>query len=93
MGQDIVMSKLNKMVLRGWPDVDQDLQAYWTFRDELCICDGLLMKGDRLITPPNRANDCLFWPGITKQIQEKVEKCQICKRYIGIASERTINAT
>ena len=94
------------MVLRGWPDkisdVDQDLQAYWNFRDELCICDGLLMKGDCLITPPslctqmldkihsshlgmekclNRARDCLFWPGITKQIQEKVEKCQICNRY------------
>ena len=93
------------MVLRGWPDkisdVNQDLQAYWNVRDELCICDGLLMKGDRLITPPslwkemldkihssnlgrekclNRARDCLFWPGITKQIQEKVEQCQICNR-------------
>ena len=25
----------------------------------------------------NRARDCLFWAGITKQIQEKVEQCQI----------------
>ncbi|XP_028413681.1 uncharacterized protein K02A2.6-like, partial [Dendronephthya gigantea] len=106
MDRDIVMSKLKEMVLRGWPDkiseVDQDVQAYWNFRDELCICDGLLMKGDRLITPSslrtemldkihsshlgmekclNRARDCLFWPGITKQIQKKVEKCQTCNRY------------
>ena len=29
----------------------------------------------------NRARDCLFWPGITKQIQDKVAKCQVCNRY------------
>ena len=106
MDQDLVMLKLKEMVLRGRPDkmsdVDNDLQAYWNFRDELCICYGLLMRGDRLITPPslqkemvdkihsshlgmekclNRARDCLFWSGITKQIQEKLEQCQICNRY------------
>ncbi len=104
--RDITMSKLKEMVLQGWPEkiseVDQDLHADWNFRDELCICDGLLTKGDRLITPPglrtemldkihsshlgmekclHRARDCLFSPGMTKQIQEKVEKCQICNRY------------
>ena len=29
----------------------------------------------------NHARDCLFWPGNTKQIQKKVEKCHICNRY------------
>ena len=29
----------------------------------------------------NRARDCLFWPGITKQVQDKVAKCQICNRH------------
>ena len=83
-------------------EVDPDLQEYWNFRNELCICDGHLLKGDRLITPYalrpemvdkihsshlgmekclNRARDCLFWPGITEQIQDKVAKCQVCNRY------------
>ena len=51
---DPVLSKLKKVILTGWPEnwseVEPELQDYWNFRDELCICDGLLMKGDRLIT-------------------------------------------
>ena len=49
---DPVLSKLKKVILTGWPEnrseVEPELQDYWNFRDELCICDGLLMKGDRL---------------------------------------------
>ena len=70
LDQDFVMLKLKEMVLRGRPDkisdVDQDLQAYWNFRDELCICDGLLMKGNRLITPPS------LW----KEMLDKLTLCQ-----------------
>ena len=52
---DPVLSRSREVVLRGWPEnwaeLAKDLREYWNFRDELCICDGLLMKGDRLITP------------------------------------------
>ena len=41
-----VLSKLKKVILTGWPEnmseVEPELQDYWNFRDELCICDGLL---------------------------------------------------
>ena len=31
--------------------MEPELQDYWNLTDELCICEGLFMKGDRLITP------------------------------------------
>ena len=52
---DPVLSRLREVVLSGWPEnraeLAPELREHWNFRDELCICDGLLMKGDRLITP------------------------------------------
>ena len=52
---DPLLSQLREIVLNGWPEnraeLAPELREYWNFRDELCICDGLLMKGDRLITP------------------------------------------
>ena len=60
---DPVLSKLKKVILIGWPEsrseVEPELQDYWNFRDELCICDGLLMKGDRLITPYSLRDEML----------------------------------
>ena len=97
---DPVLSKLKKVILTGWPEnrseVEPELQDYWNFRDELCICDGLLMKGDRLITPYSlrdemlekgvekclsRAREGLFWPNISKNIKEKVASCGVCNKY------------
>lgn len=47
--------KLKDTVLQGWPtnkrDLDSELTPYWNFRDEISIVDGLLLKGDRIITP------------------------------------------
>ena len=39
--------------------MEPELQDYWNFRDDLCICDGLLMKGDRLITPYSLRDEML----------------------------------
>ena len=45
---DPVLSKLKTVIVTGWPEnrseVEPELQDFWNFRDELCICDGLLMK-------------------------------------------------
>ena len=41
------------MIVTGWPEnrseVEPELQDFWNFRDELCICDGRLMKSTRSI--------------------------------------------
>ncbi|XP_062603618.1 uncharacterized protein K02A2.6-like [Saccostrea cucullata] len=53
--KDPVLMKLKDTVLQGWPtnrkDLDSELTPYWNFRDEISIVDGLLLKGDRIITP------------------------------------------
>ena len=60
---DPVLSRLREVVLSGWPEnwaaLAPELREYWNFRDELCICDGLLMKGDRLITPSSLRTEML----------------------------------
>lgn len=47
--------KLKETSLQGWPtnkrDLDSELTSYWNFRDEISIVDGILLKGDRIITP------------------------------------------
>ena len=79
-----------------------ELQEYWNYRDMFIICDGLLLKGDRLLTPKSlrpemlerihgsylgiekcidRARESLFWPGISKHIQERVSTCAVCNRH------------
>ena len=55
MEQDTSMQKLIKVIQAGWPDERQacscELQAYWNYRDELCIHEGLIYKGKRIIIP------------------------------------------
>ena len=60
---DPVLSRLREVVLNSWPEnraeLAPELREYWNFRDELCIFDGLLMKGDRLITPSSLRREML----------------------------------
>ena len=73
---DPVLSRLREVVLNGWPEnraeLAPELREYWNFRDELCICDGLLMKGDRLITPSSLRREML---GKIHSSHLGVEKC------------------
>lgn len=60
---DEVLGKLRNAVLQGWPEskreLDPDLTPYWNVRDEVSICDGLLFKGDRIITPVHLQSEML----------------------------------
>ena len=40
-------------------EVPSELQAYWTFREELTIEDGLVLKGIRIIIPKKKHNQIL----------------------------------
>ena len=62
----------------GWPrtikQVPPELQPCWTFRKELTIEDGLIMKGTRIVIPSKQCQ------AILKQIHEGylgLDKCKL----------------
>ena len=54
-GKDPSLMALNKVVLGGWPsqksEVPEQIRAYWDFRDEISIYDGVLFKSHQVIVP------------------------------------------
>ena len=52
---DPTMNLLKHMIYKGWPDYRKqcphELWDYWTFRCELVLEDGLILKGDRIVIP------------------------------------------
>lgn len=53
--KDVILNKLIQTVLQGWPEtkseVVKDIHAYWNYRDEISVVEGILFKGERLIVP------------------------------------------
>ena len=53
--QDQDLNKLKDVIFKGWPEYrkqyPQELWDYWTFRCDLVIESGLILKGDRIIIP------------------------------------------
>ena len=69
---------LKYIIQQGWPktikEVPKEIQKYWTFREELTIEDGLILKGMRIIIPNKKREEIL------KQIHEGhlgLNKCQM----------------
>ena len=54
---------LNKVVLVGWPaqesEVPDKIRAYWDFRDEISVYDGVLFKSHQVIVPASLLPDLL----------------------------------
>ena len=61
--KDETLTTLKNMVLKGWPDRRDEcpeiLKPYWTYRDELSVLDGLVLKGTRIIIPNSCREDVL----------------------------------
>ena len=53
--KDPSLMTLNKVVLGGWPsqksEVPDEIRAYWDFRDEISVYDGVLFKSHQVIVP------------------------------------------
>ena len=69
---------LKHIIQHRWPrtvkEVPQEIQKYWTFREELTIKDGLILKGMQIVIPEKMRKDIL------KQIHEGhlgFNKCQM----------------
>ena len=55
MDKDTTLSALHEIIMHGWPEKRSDcpvyLHAYWNYRDELTVADGLILKGTRIVIP------------------------------------------
>ena len=53
--KDDTLALLKHTVQHGWPqtitELPPELCPYWTFREEISIEDGILLKGERIIIP------------------------------------------
>ena len=53
--QDTTSDLLVQVVANGWPDEKNDCHLffldYWTYREEISVENGLLLKGHRLVVP------------------------------------------
>ena len=60
---DPTLSLVMRYVLDGWPSATNECaktaHAYFTYREELTIIDGLLVKGNHIVIPTNMCHDCL----------------------------------
>ena len=60
---DSTLSLVMRYILDGWPgnanECAEPAQPYFTYREELTIVDGLLVKGNRIVIPTDMRHDCL----------------------------------
>ena len=63
MKEDDKLAIFKNIIQQGWPktikEVPSKIQPYWTFREELTIEDGLVLKGTRIIIPNKKREDIL----------------------------------
>ena len=63
MQADDELALLKHTIMQGWPSpikqVPQVLQPYWTFREELTVEDGSILKGTRIVIPVRKGEAIL----------------------------------
>ena len=73
--KDTTLSALREIIMHGWPEKRSDcpayLHAYWNYRDELTVADGLILKGTRIAIPESLQPDVLKWLHYAHQVAEK----------------------
>ena len=59
---------LRHTITQGWPNTIKEVpsvsQSYWTFRKELTIDDGIILKGKGIVIPAKK------WEAVLKLIHE-----------------------
>ena len=53
--QDEHLQCLKSFIITGWPstkdELHADLKPYWSYRDELAVIDGIVLKGRCIVIP------------------------------------------
>ena len=60
---DAVLNQLVETIVAGWPedvkDLPPDIRSFWSFRDQLSVENGLVLKGQQLVIPRMQQPDNL----------------------------------
>ena len=92
--------------MKGFPITKDEchdaIKPYFSYREELTVVDGLVLKGQCIVIPNKLRQSCLarlhiahmgvnktlyqarqsvFWPGLTKDINEIILACSTCMKY------------
>ena len=53
--QDDHLQCLKSFIITGWPStkdkLHSDLKTYWSYRDELAVIDGIVLKASHIVIP------------------------------------------
>jgi len=70
-----------RSITQGWPDTRSDcpvhLHAFWNYRDELKVADGIILKGTHILIPKSLQADVLQQLHYAHQ---GAEKCKLCAK-------------
>ena len=60
---DQTLKQLIPIIIQGWPEnikeVPEAIRSFWSFRDELSVEDGIILKGDRVVIPKSLQQETL----------------------------------
>ena len=60
---DDTFAILKYTIQKGWPsnikELPSKIQAFWTFKEEMTIEDGLILKGSRIVIPSQKQTEIL----------------------------------
>ena len=92
--QDENLQTLKAIIMSGWPDDKTTLPAeitpYFSFRDELSVQDGLIIKGDRVVIPWNmRAEIKKLLHSTHSGIDACLRRARECVYWPGMTSDIT----
>ena len=61
--EDDELALLNHTITHGWPstirEIPSEIQPYWTFREQLTIEDGTILKGTQIVVPHKKCQASL----------------------------------
>ena len=73
-----VMKTLSEIIHGGWPenikDLPVDVRTYWSFRDELSMQNGIILKGNQVIIPDQLRHNILEQRHASHQGIDKTKK-------------------
>ena len=61
--KDSCLTRFARHVTEGWPtkrdQIPADVKPYWSYKEDLSIINGILLKGERLIIPSSMRKEVL----------------------------------